>query len=40
MRGLRLLGRCDSVKEEIYAIRLRRGQLHPLVLELIAAARS
>jgi LysR family transcriptional activator of nhaA len=40
MRGLRLLGRCDSVKEEIYAIRSRRGQLHPLVLELIAAARS
>ena len=40
MRGLRLLGRCDDVKEEIHAIRSRRGQHHPLVLKLIAAARA
>jgi LysR family transcriptional regulator, transcriptional activator of nhaA len=38
MRGLRLLGRCDDVMEEIHAIRTRRGQHHPLVLQLIAAA--
>ena len=38
MRGLRLLGRCDDVKEEIHAIRSRRGQHHPLVLQVIAAA--
>ena len=38
MRGLRLLGRCDDVKEEIHAIRSRRGQHHPLVLQIIAAA--
>lgn len=40
MRGLRLLGRCDDVKEEIYAIRSRRGQHHPLVLQVIAAAHA
>jgi LysR family transcriptional activator of nhaA len=40
MRGLRLLGRCDEVKEEIHAIRSRRGQHHPLVLQLMAAAQS
>jgi LysR family transcriptional activator of nhaA len=40
MRGLRLLGRCDDVKEEIHAIRSRRGQHHPLVLRVIAAARA
>jgi LysR family transcriptional activator of nhaA len=28
------------VKEEIHAIRSRRGQNHPLVLQVIAAARS
>lgn len=39
MRGLRLLGRCDEVKEEIHAIRSRRGLHHPLVLQLMAAAR-
>ena len=33
-------GRCDDVKEEIHAIRSRRGQHHPLVLQVIAAARS
>jgi LysR family transcriptional activator of nhaA len=40
MRGLSLLGRCAEVKEEIYAIRSRRGQHHPLVLRVMAAARS
>ena len=38
MRGLRLLGTCEAVKEEIFAIRSRRGQHHPLVLQVIAAA--
>jgi len=40
MRGLRLLGRCDGVLEEIHAIRSRRGQHHPLVLQVVAAARA
>ena len=40
MRGLRPLGRSDDVKEEIHAIRSRRGQHHPLVLQVIAAARA
>ncbi|HEU4621200.1 MAG TPA: LysR substrate-binding domain-containing protein [Burkholderiaceae bacterium] len=38
MRNVRLLGRCEDVREEIYAIRSRRGQHHPLVLRLIDAA--
>jgi LysR family transcriptional activator of nhaA len=38
MRGLRLLGSSDGVKEEIHAIRSRRGQHHPLVQKLMAAA--
>lgn len=37
MRGLRLLGHCDGVKEEIYAIRSRRGQHHPLVMQVVAS---
>jgi LysR family transcriptional activator of nhaA len=40
MRGLRLLGPCDGVFEEIHAIRSRRGQHHPLVIQMIAAARA
>jgi len=40
MRGLRLLGSSDSVKEEIHAIRSRRGQHHPLVAQVLAAART
>ncbi len=40
MRGLRLLGRCDDVKEEIHAIRSGRGQNHPLALKVIATARA
>lgn len=38
MRGLRLLGSSEGVKEEIHAIRSRRGQHHPLVQKVIAAA--
>ena len=38
MRGLRLLGGSDGVKEEIHAIRSRRGQHHPLVQRVMAAA--
>jgi len=38
MRGLRLLGSDEGVKEEIHAIRSRRGQHHPLVQALMAAA--
>ncbi|MEY4754848.1 MAG: hypothetical protein RJA44_2523 [Pseudomonadota bacterium] len=38
VRGLRLLGSSDGVKEEIHAIRSRRGQHHPLVQKLMAAA--
>jgi LysR family transcriptional activator of nhaA len=40
LRGLRLLGQCDDVKEEIHAIRSRRGEHHPLVLKIIAAAQA
>jgi LysR family transcriptional activator of nhaA len=38
MRGLRLLGRCEEVKEEVHAIRSRRGQHHPLVRQILEAA--
>jgi LysR family transcriptional activator of nhaA len=38
MRGLRLLGSAEGVKEEIHAIRSRRGQHHPLVQKVMAAA--
>ena len=38
LRGLRLLGACAGVREEIHAIRSRRGQHHPLVLKVIEAA--
>ncbi len=40
MRGLRPLGTCEGVLEEIYAIRSRRGQHHPLVMQVVAAART
>jgi len=40
MHGLRPLGRCDDVTEEIHAIRSRRGQHHPLVLKIIDSARA
>ncbi|MES2786941.1 MAG: LysR family transcriptional regulator [Pseudomonadota bacterium] len=39
LRGLRLLGRSDGVREEIHAIRSRRGQHHPLVMRVLAGAR-
>lgn len=37
-RGLRLLGRCDDVREEVHAIRSRRGLHHPLVRQQVQAA--
>jgi LysR family transcriptional activator of nhaA len=37
LAGLRLLGRCDEVRENVYAIRPRRGIPHPLVEQLLAA---
>ena len=40
LRGLRLLGRCDDVREDIYAIRNRRGEHHPLVQGILLAARQ
>lgn len=39
MRGLRPLGPCAGVLDEIHAIRSRRGQHHPLVMQVLAAAR-
>jgi LysR family transcriptional regulator, transcriptional activator of nhaA len=38
IRGLRLLGRCDDLKEEIHAIRSRRGLHHPLVRQVMGLA--
>jgi LysR family transcriptional activator of nhaA len=38
LRGLRLLGRCDDVREEIHAIRSRRGLHHPLARLVLQAA--
>jgi LysR family transcriptional activator of nhaA len=38
MRGLRLLGRSEGVKEEVHAIRSRRGQHHPLVQRIVTSA--
>ena len=40
MRGLRLLGNSPDLTEEIHAIRSRRGQHHPLVQKIVAAARA
>ena len=40
MRGLRLLGHSAGVSEEIHAIRSRRGQHHPLVMQMLAAVRT
>lgn len=37
MRGLRLLGRCEEVKEEIHVIRSSRGRHHPLVMQIMSA---
>ncbi len=38
MRGMHLLGHSDEVKEEIHAIRSRRGEHHPLVRRILEAA--
>ncbi|MCB1954034.1 MAG: LysR family transcriptional regulator [Rhodocyclaceae bacterium] len=38
MPGLRLLGRCEEVHEEIHAIRNRRGENHPLVQRILAVS--
>lgn len=40
MPGLCLLGRCEDVKEEIHAIRTRRGQHHPLVIQILTSIRG
>ncbi len=40
MGGLKLLGRSEDVREEIHAIRSRRGLHHPLVQRILAAARG
>ncbi len=37
MWGLRKLGSCEEVREEIFAIRSRRGQHHPLVLQMMGS---
>ena len=34
-RGLKRLGHCEQVREEIHAIRSRRGQHHPLVVRIL-----
>ena len=40
MRGLRRLGSSEGLKEEVHAIRSRRGQHHPLVQRVMAAAEA
>jgi len=40
LRGLRQLGQCDDLHEEIHAIRSRRGLHHPLVLRVLQSARG
>lgn len=40
MRGLRLLGQSENLHEEIHAVRSRRGLHHPLVLQILTAARG
>jgi LysR family transcriptional activator of nhaA len=40
MGALRCLGHTEEVKEEIHAIRSRRGQNHPLVLQVLSAAQA
>jgi LysR family transcriptional activator of nhaA len=37
MPGLHLLGRCEELHEEIYAIQTRRGRQHPLVQQILKA---
>ena len=38
VRGLRLLGDCTALFEEVHAIWSRRGQHHPLVRQLVEAS--
>lgn len=38
VRGLRLLGACPDIHEEVHAIWSRRGQHHPLLRQMVAAA--
>jgi len=40
VRGLRLLGDCPDISEEVHAIWSRRGQHHPLVRQLVDSARD
>jgi LysR family transcriptional activator of nhaA len=40
MPGLRMLGQCATVHEEIFAIRNRRGQQHPLVMQIVSGCTS
>ena len=40
MHGLRLLGHCEDVHEEVHAIRNRRGQQHPLVQTILSSVRG
>lgn len=40
MHGLRRPARCDGVTAEIHAIRSRRDQHHPLVVQVMAAAKA
>ncbi len=40
MGALRCLGQTDEVQEEIHAIRSRRGQHHPLVLQVMSSAKA
>lgn len=39
VRGLRLLGDCPEMSEEVHAIWSRRGQHHPLVRQMVTSAR-
>lgn len=39
-RGLKWLGECPDVLEEVHAIRTRRGMHHPLVQRVLSAARD
>ncbi len=40
VRGLRLLGECPDLHEEVHAIWSRRGRDHPLVRQIVAAAQG
>ncbi|MNR62748.1 hypothetical protein D3C85_1848590 [compost metagenome] len=40
VRGLRLLGECPDLSEEVHAIWSRRGRHHPLVRRIVDAAQT